>query len=164
MADAAASKAAEATHVGSTPTFPTKKAQKVRVSAQTGNGLVTGTVMNLRLDNFRLVKLGPGLGSKNLWAMIAVEAALAVSLFATVDERIHVGIIVAMMATFFCYHIFNFVLIRMRPELALLEGAQLADYYRSSQGSIGMHEVADTPRIENPERRPQLSALEEDRP
>lgn len=47
MADAAASKAAEATHVGSTPTFPTKKSENLRYFGPTANRLLTRDLLSV---------------------------------------------------------------------------------------------------------------------
>lgn len=110
------------------------------------------------LENFRLMKLGPGLVSKNLWALVAIEAALTAGMFATKSDPIHIGILATMLVVFLSNHVFNVLLVRKRPELALLEGAQLVNYYRSSQGLIGKGDVAYSAGIENPEHPVQLSA------
>ena len=83
-------------------------------------------------------------------------------MFATHDDHLHLIMIVLMVAMFLSYFVANSLIVRSHPELALLEGAHLLDYYRFSQGVIGMREVAEMPSIENPLGPPSLTSAEGD--
>ena len=67
MADAAASKAAEATHVGSTPTFPTRFEHEIaskiaRLPTDCPRARVTVAALTLRVIMPRLQRYGSGHG------------------------------------------------------------------------------------------------------
>jgi hypothetical protein len=109
--------------------------------------------VNLHLfENFKAMRLGPGALSKNTWGLGFIESALTVSMFAFHDDRLHAATIGLMVTAYLLYSWMNARVMRDHPQLALLEGAELLGFYRSSQGLMGAPEVADAPAIENPRR------------
>jgi hypothetical protein len=109
------------------------------------------------LENFRALRFGPGALTKNLWALIGLLAVAAIAIFVgRTPQMIYVSLGIAVGAYLF-YHLMNFLTMRAHPQLALLEGMELADYYRSSQGALGKAEVSVLPGVENPSEPPRLT-------
>jgi hypothetical protein len=110
------------------------------------------------LESFRAIRLGPGIVSKNLWALIAILSLLAVALFTTHDEKMRLMFVLIGAGLFGLYYLSNLIMMRARPEIALLEGAELVAFYQSHQGMMGRSEVADAPGVEKPDAPPRLPA------
>jgi hypothetical protein len=109
------------------------------------------------LENFKSLRFGPGALTKNLWALIGLLAIIAIAMVVSRTQLITLIALGLAVFGYVFYHVMNFLTMRAHPQLALLEGMSLADYYRSSQGVMGKPELTIPPGIENPEP-PQLSS------
>lgn len=110
------------------------------------------------LENLKTLRFGPGALSKNLWALGFLLAVFAVTILATHNDELRVLILGLSLFAYLLYHGMNLLTMKLHPQLALLEGVELLDYYRSSQGVMGKPELADVPGIENPGERPKLTS------
>lgn len=114
--------------------------------------------MNLHLlENFKALRFGPGALTKNLWALIALFAIAAVAIIVGRTEVIILIVLGISVFGYLFYHLMNYLTMKAHPQLALLEGMELADYYRSSQGVMGKPELAISQGVENPSDTPKLA-------
>jgi hypothetical protein len=102
------------------------------------------------LEGFRSIRFGQGALSKNAILFSVVTAGAVGFIFATHDEKYRLVALAVIGVAFLLTHVSNFVTMKVFPQLALLEGAELVSYASASQGLKGMPAVATTVASANP--------------